>query len=130
MWPWLIGGAVALFLYNKYKGNQESMGTLAGRNGTTVALPGITIPSNVTLTSRDVQVARGVLNTSAFYILSDGNIYGAEPVGGFPGHANSIGLPSNYTPAMRVQLLQRALNMMGNQPGVYTDLFSALWNAA
>ena len=64
--PWLIGGGVLLYLYNKNKSTStDTSSTTTASNGTAVTLPGITIPpSLLPLTSDDVTVARQILDGS------------------------------------------------------------------
>jgi len=97
--PWLIGGAVALYLYNKNKSSADGS-TVTASNGTSVTLPGLTVPPSLQpLTSDDVTIARSIID-------------GSWAAGSRGERLDSI--PGYETAAPRLKVLQDLLDEWGS----------------
>lgn len=107
--PLLILGGVGFALY-KASTAQAQAAPPAPPSGTTggssVSLPGITIPPRVHLTRTDILVARALINQRVRYIMPDGKTSVKAPTG--PRYLDA----GNLTPADRLSALQQAINLI------------------
>jgi hypothetical protein len=107
-----------------YKATSSSSASTTASNGTTVSLPGVTIPAGVRLTSTDVAVARAILNPANLYVDQNGVGYTSAPTT----TVQYFGFNPSTDPGARLAILNNALNVMGTYlaRGITMRLFDAV----